>query len=315
MNSKVSKFFVGNLVLPIALCLMGSIHPVALASAQTTQTITLISGNGPIGSRDPANQFTLNGGVTWQDAYIIDTYSYYAIIPGTQFINRNPDFFGPEHAATWYRSHFVLPSGFSSPSLTVLVHADNVATIFLNGVQIGQQPFVETFLNFINPPESFTATDQSLFQAGVNILEFDIFNFCCITAFDYKATVSFTSVLQVAIDIKPGSDPNSINPMSKGKIPVAILSTEGFDAPSQIDQNSLTLRFGSTGNEPSLAFCNPKGEDINGDGLIDLVCHFYTQDTGFGVQCGDTEGVLKGMTKDGISIQGIDSVRIVPCKK
>ena len=80
----------------------------------------------------------------------------------------------------------------------------------------------------------------------------------------------------VSIDIKPGSYPNSINPKSKGKIPVAILSTEGFDAPNQIVPNSLT--FGATGDEASLAFCNPKGKDINGDGSEDLVCHFYTLD-------------------------------------
>jgi probable HAF family extracellular repeat protein len=115
----------------------------------------------------------------------------------------------------------------------------------------------------------------------------------------------------IPIDIKPGSDPNSINPKSNGKISVAILSTNEFNAPDQIDVDSLT--FGSTGDEASLAFCNRKGEDINGDGLKDLVCHFYTQDTGF--KCGDTEGVLKGETIDGRSIEGIDSVRINPCKK
>ena len=32
------------------------------------------------------------------------------------------------------------------------------------------------------------------------------------------------------IDIKPNSNPNSINPLSKGKIPVAVLSTGDFDA-------------------------------------------------------------------------------------
>jgi hypothetical protein len=167
MKSKATKFFVGNLVLPIALCLMGSIHPVAPSSAQTTQTITLISGNGDIGSQDPANQFTLDGGVTWQDAYILNpilTSPYYDLIPGTCYINWYPSTFGEAFTATRYRTHFVLPSGFSSPSLTVLVHADNVATIFLNGVQIGQQTFAEIFENFLDPPESFTATNQSLFQ-------------------------------------------------------------------------------------------------------------------------------------------------------
>ena len=207
----------------------------------------------------------------------------------------------------------MLPSGFSNPSLLVQVHADNVATLFLNGTQIGQQPFAEIGGNFQNPPESFTVTDPSLFQLGANILEFDIYNFTSATAFDYKAIVSFTSVLQVGIDIKPGSFPNSINPESKGKIPLAILSTKDFDAPSQVDQNSLT--FGSTGDEPSLAFCDPEGEDVNGDDLKDLVCHFYTKDTEF--LCGDTEGVLNGTTTDGtpIAIEGRDSVRIVPCEK
>jgi len=44
-----------------------------------------------------------------------------------------------------------------------------------------------------------------------------------------------------------------------------------------------------------------------------LICHFYTEDTGF--LCGDTEGVLKGMAMDGTRIEGGDSVSIVPCKK
>ena len=132
-------------------------------------------------------------------------------------------------------------------------------------------------------------------------------------ALGFPTTFTVTTLLTVPIDIKPGSHPNSINPKSKGKIPVAILSTKDFDAPKMLDRDSLT--FGFTGREASLAFCNPKGEDINGDHLKDLVCHFFSQDTGFGVQCGDTEGVLSSMTMDGIPIEGRDSVRIVPCKR
>jgi len=48
----------------------------------------------------------------------------------------------------------------------------------------------------------------------------------------YNRTYSFgtSDTLQVAIDIKPGSDPNAINLGSKGVIPVAILSSLDFDA-------------------------------------------------------------------------------------
>lgn len=117
-----------------------------------------------------------------------------------------------------------------------------------------------------------------------------------------------TTSITVAIDIKPGEDPSSINPKSHGKIPVAILSRSTFDATTQVDRTSLT--FGHTGDEQSLAFCNPGGEDVNGDGLPDLVCHFSIQRTGF--QTGDTVGVLKGKTVAGTPIMGMDSIRIVP---
>lgn len=122
--------------------------------------------------------------------------------------------------------------------------------------------------------------------------------------------VGIEALSYFAIDIKPRSEINSINPRSKGTIPVAILSTADFYAPDEVDRGSLM--FGPTGGEESLAFCSPSPEDVNGDGYDDLVCHFYTQMTGFG--CEDTEGILKGRRLDGIPILGRDSVRIVPCR-
>lgn len=129
-----------------------------------------------------------------------------------------------------------------------------------------------------------------------------------ITVGRYPNQIAFAPPLNVAIDIKPGEDPPSINPKSHGKVPVAILSSPTFDATTQVDRTSLT--FGHTGDEQSLAFCNPGGEDVNGDGLPDLICHCETPKTGF--QPGDTIGVLKGKTVTGIPIMGTDSIRIVP---
>ena len=115
----------------------------------------------------------------------------------------------------------------------------------------------------------------------------------------------------ISIDIKPGKDHKSINFHRDGEITVAILATSEFYASDIVDKDSLT--FGLTGDEDSLAFCYHRPEDINGDGLEDLICHFYTEDTGF--TCGDTEGILKGTTKNGRRIQGSDSVPIEPCEK
>jgi beta propeller repeat protein len=112
---------------------------------------------------------------------------------------------------------------------------------------------------------------------------------------------------EVGIDIRPRETPNNINPRSQGKVAVAILSDNGFDTVAQIDRTSLT--FGRTGDEPSLAFCNAGGDDVNGDGLPDLICHFSTQLTGF--QPSDSVGTLKAVTVTGKPVKGTDSVRIV----
>lgn len=114
-----------------------------------------------------------------------------------------------------------------------------------------------------------------------------------------------TSLKAVQIDIKPRGTPNSINPTSTGRTPVAILSAPDFNATLAVDVSSLT--FGRTGDEPSLGFCSIP-EDVNGDGLLDLVCHFTTRSTGF--KAGDTVGILKGQTLDGVNIEGRDSVKI-----
>jgi hypothetical protein len=110
----------------------------------------------------------------------------------------------------------------------------------------------------------------------------------------------------VTIDIKPGSSTNPVNPKSNGTIPVAILSSSTFDASTEVDISTLT--FGHTGDEESLSHCGI--QNINADGLMDLMCHFYTQFTG--LQAGDTEAYLKFETFDGESYVGSDKVRIVP---
>ena len=51
-------------------------------------------------------------------------------------------------------------------------------------------------------------------------------------------------------------------------------------------------------------------EDVNQDGLPDLVVHVSTQDLKLGKT--DTEAALDGLTYGGIHIKGKDSVKIVP---
>jgi hypothetical protein len=117
-----------------------------------------------------------------------------------------------------------------------------------------------------------------------------------------------TEVQEVTIEIKPGGSPNPINPKSHGVIPVAILSTETFDA-TTVDL--LSVRFGPEGAQEA----HNKGhiEDVNHDGKPDLMLHFRTQATG--IQCGQTSASLTGETFDGDPIQGSDAIKTVGCKQ
>jgi len=117
--------------------------------------------------------------------------------------------------------------------------------------------------------------------------------------------------LPVRIDIKPGSDPNSINLGSKGKLPVSVFGGEYegvvLDA-SAIDWSSVVF-----GGAPALDIGRSPAEDLDDDGYLDQTYHFNTQDTDL---TGDsTEARLTGMTTGNIYFEGYDGVRVVPPKK
>jgi len=117
-------------------------------------------------------------------------------------------------------------------------------------------------------------------------------------------------VIQVEIDIKPGSDPNTINSKSKGTVPVAILGSDTFDV---TDVDVTTLAFGPNGATPKHDLTDPLVyashlEDVNLDGLIDLVSHYSQKDTG--LASSDTEACITGATTGGTAIEGCDSVEV-----
>ena len=115
------------------------------------------------------------------------------------------------------------------------------------------------------------------------------------------------SAIEIDIDIKPGSFPNSINLRSRGVIPVAILTTPTFDA-TTVDP--LSVHFGP--HEAEETHGTGHIEDVDADGDLDMVLHFLTAETG--IQCGDTSATLTGETLDGHDIEGQNSVHTVDCK-
>lgn len=133
----------------------------------------------------------------------------------------------------------------------------------------------------------------------------------------FASSPGAVSRLVVGIDIKPGSDPNSIDPDDlAATIPVAILTTSNFDA---LTVNHETVQFGPSGATEIHEMGGPGGvtsltrheEDVDHDGDTDLLFHFRFGDTG--LACGDTKATLTGQTFNGTPIEGNDAIRTVDC--
>lgn len=119
---------------------------------------------------------------------------------------------------------------------------------------------------------------------------------------DAAETITIVSI--AAIDIKPGSDDNPVNANSK-LIPVAILGSASFDVE---DIDVTTLFFGPRAASPAhKAGGHP--EDVNDDGLTDLVSHFRTAESGI---VGAYEACLTGETLDSTPFGDCDPLKPLP---
>lgn len=115
--------------------------------------------------------------------------------------------------------------------------------------------------------------------------------------------------IDVSIDIKPGSDPNSINLSSAAVVPVAILSTPNFDA-TTVQGESIALAGASVKMVGKSGKLLVHEEDVDADGLMDLVAQVVTEQ--FLIVPGDSVAVLEAVTASGLPIRGRDTIRIVP---
>jgi hypothetical protein len=122
-------------------------------------------------------------------------------------------------------------------------------------------------------------------------------------------TVCVTAQIDVDIDIKPWSFPNSINmKRTTGVIPVAILGSDTFDV-TTVDVTTLTFGVGAQVPDHDLTdgiIYADRLEDVNDDGFTDLVSHYVIDGTG--IVSGDTEACISGENFDGVAIYGCDSI-------
>jgi len=122
-------------------------------------------------------------------------------------------------------------------------------------------------------------------------------------------------VIDATIDIKPGSYPNSICLKDQGVLPVAILGSNQLDveliSPETVmlglDPCFVDLATRGPPKAPKLA-CSY--EDVNGDGIMDMMVFFSIQEliTVGALTSGSTELSLMAELVDGMAINGMDIV-------
>ncbi len=228
-----------------------------------------------------------------------------------------------------FETTFSLPNGITGPEMHLKVIADDGAEIYLNDYHIGTASLfggvwettisIDSLFNYSGPCPPGGEPCSTLDM--INFLRFDLVNTgtgefgepvaradtvdCMYVQFE--AEITWTMALDVTIDIKPGSDRNPVNCKNKGNgvIPVAILTTDGFDAQAV---DCMSVRFGPLGAYETHGKCHL--EDVDDDGDIDMMLHFRRNETG--VACGDTMMVLWGMTLDGFEFEAWDHINTVP---
>jgi hypothetical protein len=120
-------------------------------------------------------------------------------------------------------------------------------------------------------------------------------------------THTFTAVygqVQTCVDIRPGAEPNFVNPKARGVLPVAVLSSKTFDA-TTLNPGTITL-----GGVPVKAAPNGRPmasiADVNSDGLADVMLHFDLR--AFSFARGEWSLELNGWTTTGVPVTGSDTV-------
>ncbi|MHC4401911.1 MAG: hypothetical protein ACYTG0_19740 [Planctomycetota bacterium] len=136
-------------------------------------------------------------------------------------------------------------------------------------------------------------------------------------SFDSSADHQVQLTQVVTLDIKPGSDSNPINLKSRGKIPVAVLTTPDFDA-TTVDTSDLSqIQFGDPELTGRVSPLRARLEDVDDDGDTDLILHFSVREIN-AERALNADSVIAELTATSLidstplAIRGADSVRIVP---
>lgn len=320
-RQEIQTFFLGSDCNSVEICDDGSV--LVTSTIRSSLRRLLIDGNGNLTDtgeslfvRDPNNTACAPGGasgvVVGRTPDEILSFTVPGLHPAGLVVQPNPSFgiaaaFNPAGDRVFSRSNETGVKAFTYDAATGSLGASalftipvSVAPTFYGMDQLAIHP---------NGGKIYVSNNSFLnvYDAGTGafLRSFLLHGFAVATGVCLSS-----GPIEVAIDIKPEGFPNSVNPRSRGVIPVAILTSSRQDGdPFDFDASTVdpqSVRFGNAmARHWSL-------EDVDGDGDLDLILHFPTQETG--IACGTGAVSLSGRTFGGQEIQGSDTIQTVGCK-
>ncbi len=223
-------------------------------------------------------------------------WNFFRIDAGAQQVEFHGDgvwVLGPYDPGTWC----TVRAAFDYQSCTADVWLDGL--LVASGVPI-------TPKEFSDPDIGEVVLDKLGLVAGTDNGYMSFFQ-SNIVYFDEVKLRTGDDVIAVEIDVKPGEDPNPINCRSRGVVPVAVLSSDSFDA-LDVDPSTVLLSGAAVCNRGPRLMVHE--EDVDEDGLVDLVLHFGART----ISVEDLEQgsvVLTGSTFDGQEFEASDEVTLV----
>lgn len=221
--------------------------------------------------------------------------------------------FGAAGARSWYHAKSTVSLEADDWAYVVFSfqHSDKERKLYINGAEVdttlgrgttGWKPGTLYFgrgLDFPTGQEYVGALDEVQLTARV-LSSDEILNY-------YTGTREHCAARTVDIDIKPGSDLNIIDPDAKGLIPVAILTTDEFDA-THVDVDSIVIAGRGVaerteGSKPMVEF-----KDVDDDGDTDLLVQIEACIEGETWNTGTVD--LTAETLDGTIIMGSDYIQV-----
>lgn len=260
------KFF-SKMIFCLALAVLGTTLGVWSAHAGL-QTLTILGGYGTQGDVDSYTDYSLDGGITWQPAYLTGWHPWGFVSGTNSWINFDPSPFVGLNSTTLYRVRFLAPSTWGgTPRMNVQIKADNAAAIFFNGESIANisgSANIDADLKFANN-----------LQPGINTI--------FITLFDYGGWVGFNYRIDLSLE---SDEPFTLEPGTGGN-PVDV----DTDGDGLLDSEEASL-----GTDPN----NP---DTDGDGTLDGADSIPRSDMSATVSInGINSGVTNRVISSGITL-------------